>query len=128
MSIVLRIVLAVGAILMTVFTVVNIRKSKMRIEDSLFWILLSAFILLLSFFPGIGFSLAKITGFSSPVNFILTLFVFILIVKCFTLSRSVSSLENKVKELAQEVAIERLNHYERSKQSTSQGDKEPDHS
>ena len=42
MSETLRIVLIIAAVFMAVFTVVSVRKSRMRIEDSLFWLGLSA--------------------------------------------------------------------------------------
>jgi len=36
-------------------------------------------------------------------------------VKCFTMSRHTSQLETKIKELTQQIAVDRLDHYERSK-------------
>ena len=114
MAIGIRIVLLLGALAMCVFVLRSIQKSKMRIEDALFWIVLSAFILLLSFFPGIASWASTLLGFQAPVNFVFLLFIGILLVKCFTISRHASQLETKVKELSQQIAIDRLDHHERT--------------
>jgi len=105
MSIILRIALVVGAILITAFSVVGVRKSHMRIEDSVFWLGLSAVILLLSIFPEIGYAISNAFGFLAPVNFIFALFLFILTVKLLSMSRRASELETKVRELTQQVAL-----------------------
>lgn len=85
----------------------------MRIEDSLFWVGLSLLILVLSLVPDLGIWFADMLGVQSPVNFVLLFFIAVLLVKCFFLARQVSQLENKVKELAQRIAVDRLDHFER---------------
>lgn len=115
MSLVLRIALIIAAICTVFFLLYSIKKSKMRIEDSLFWISFSLLVLLLSVFPGIASYCSYLLGFQAPVNFIFLFFIFILIVRDFFANRRISQLENRVKELAQQVAIERLDHYERDK-------------
>lgn len=115
MSIALRILLLVAAIALFAFLMTSIKRSKMRIEDSLFWIVLSAVILILSVFPQIATELSALFGFIAPVNFVFLLFIFILLVKEYFTSKRVSELDTKVKELAQQLAIERLEHHEREK-------------
>lgn len=114
MSIALRIVLIIGAIALVALVIAGVRKSRMRIEDSLFWIVLSLLVLVLSLFPQIGLWASDVLGVQSPVNIVMLFFVAVLIAKCFSLARQVSQLENKVKELTQRVAVDRLDHYERS--------------
>ena len=41
-----------------------------------------------------------------PVNFIFLLFIFVLMVKMFFMTIELSTLENKVKDLTQELALE----------------------
>jgi len=113
MSIALRIALVIGAVALTVFVLTGIRKSRMRIEDSLFWVGLSFLILVLSVFPELGIWFSDLLGVQSPVNFVLLFFIAVILAKCFSLARQVSQLENKVKELAQQVAVSKLDHYER---------------
>ena len=115
MSIALRIVLVVAAVALLVFLLGDIKKSKMRIEDAIFWIFLAVLILLLSLLPQIASTLSEALGFQAPVNFIFLLFIFILILKGYFSSKHISVLDNKIKELTQQLAIDRLDHYERTK-------------
>jgi len=119
MSIALRIALLVGAIALVVLVIVGVRKSRMRIEDSLFWIGLSLLVLVLGIFPDIGIWASQLLGVESPVNFVLLFFIAVLMLKCFSLSRQASQLENKLKELVERVAVDRLDHYERSSAQTA---------
>lgn len=117
----LRIVLFVSAVCLAVFIFASIRRSKLRIEDSLFWIALAFLILLLSVFPQIAMFFSKTLGFMATVNFVFLFFIFILLLQCYRSSKRISQLDMKVKELAQQVAIDRLDHYERGKDSARSG-------
>ena len=130
-SIALRILLFVASVLLFVFLMGSIKKSKMRIEDALFWIALSAVILILSIFPQIAGGLSDLFGFIAPVNFVFLLFIFILLVKSYYMSKRISELDTKVKELTQQIAIDRLDHHERTvddalKRNGNDGDDELD--
>ncbi len=114
MSVALRVVLIVSAVAMAAFMLRSIKKSKMQIEDTLFWALLTLLILLLAIFPQIGSALSEVMGFQAPVNFVFLFFIFVLLMKSYHSSRTVSELETKVKELSQQIALDRLDHYERS--------------
>ena len=94
----------------------------MRIEDSLFWIILAVLIFLLSIFPQIASFFSNLLGFQAPVNFIYLFFIFILLVKSFYSSKHISELDNKVKELSQQIAVDRLDHYERKTRGPEQND------
>lgn len=113
MSLALRIILILAAVGLIVFLLHSIKKSKMSIEDSLFWTGFSLLILLMSVFPEIPSFLSDTIGFISPVNFVFLFFIFILIVRDFLSNRRISQLENRVKELTQQIALDRLDHYQR---------------
>ena len=113
MSLALRIILVLAAIGLIAFLLHSIKKSKMSIEDSLFWTGFSLLILLMSVFPEIPSFLSDTIGFISPVNFVFLFFIFILIVRDFLSNRRISQLENRVKELTQQIALDRLDHYQR---------------
>jgi hypothetical protein len=113
MSVVLRIILVIASFGLLAFIGQSIKKAKMRIEDSLFWVFLSILIFILSIFPQIASTFSDLLGFQAPVNFIYLFFIFILLVKSFNTSKQVSELNNKVKELSQQIAVDRLDHYER---------------
>lgn len=118
MSIVLRLVLIGIAFLSCLFVVQRIRKSQMRIEDTLFWLIIAGGTLILGIFPQIGFKCAAWLGIQSPVNFVFLVFIFILLFKVFILTVQVSQLQEKVKNLAQEVAIKEYN-YKKKKEDIS---------
>ncbi len=105
MSLVLRIVLIVVAVLSCIFVLRKIRKSQMRIEDTLFWLVISFGILVLGIFPQIAYWLSDVIGIMSPVNFVFLVFVFLLLFKVFILTVQVSQQQEKLKTLAQNVAI-----------------------
>lgn len=113
MSFVLRIVLVLAAFGMVAFVLLNIRRSKLRIEDGLFWVVLSLGILILSVCPQIASFFSRLMGFQAPVNLVFLLFIFVLLVKCFLMSIKASQLETKLNELTEQIGVDRLDHYER---------------
>lgn len=84
----------------------KIRKSQMKIEDAIFWILVSIAILIMSIFPKLIFEIAYRLNIESPSNFVYLLFIFILLIKVFTQSIKISQLGYKINSLAQKMAIE----------------------
>lgn len=113
MSLALRIILILAAVGLMVFMLHSIKKSKMSIEDAMFWVVFSLLIVIISIFPQIPTTLSDAIGFQSPVNLVFLFFIFILIVRDFLSNRRISQLENRVKELSQQISIDRLDHYER---------------
>ena len=109
----LRVILLIAAIGLVVFLLHSIKKSKMSIEDALFWMGFSFLILLMSICPEIPSFLSDAIGFMSPVNFVFLFFIFVLIIRDFLSNRRISQLENRVKELTQQIALDRLDHYQR---------------
>lgn len=109
----LRVILLIAAIGLVVFLLHSIKKSKMSIEDALFWMGFLFLILLMSIFPEIPSFLSDTIGFMSPVNFVFLFFIFVLIIRDFLSNRRISQLENRVKELTQQIALDRLDHYQR---------------
>lgn len=105
MTIGLRIVLLVVALFSCIFVVRKIRKAQMRIEDTLFWIVIATGTLGLGIFPQIAFWFAKVLGISAPVNFVFLVFIFILLFKVFILTVQISQLQEKIKNLTQTIAI-----------------------
>lgn len=108
MSLTLRFCLTIVSIATFVVIVRKIRQSKVQIETSLFWIIFAIGLLLLSFFPEIAFVATNWFGIMAPVNFIFLFFIFILLIHQFFNSIKISELENKLKELTQELAVREL--------------------
>lgn len=108
MSIVLRLALTVVSVITFMVIVRKIRNAKVQIENSLFWIVFAVGLLILSFFPQIAIFAAQLLGIQAPVNFIFLFFIFVLLLHQFFNSIKISQLENKVKELTQELAVREL--------------------
>lgn len=100
-----RIILILASLFTATLILRRIRKSKARIEDSVFWILLSGIILLISLFPGVADAVTNALGIYLTTNFLFTFFIFLLLMKLFTLSIEVSQLKSKVEKLTQEAAL-----------------------
>ena len=104
MSIMLRIVLLIVSILTMVYIISRIRKSKMKIETSLFWIFFSLLCVIFAAFPNIAGFFSKVIGINSQVNFLF--FIFLLLIKEFSMSIKISRLEHSLNEHAQKTAID----------------------
>ncbi len=105
MSITLRVVLIMASLLTMLFMIKRIRNAKVQIEDVIFWIIFSVLLIILSIFPELGDLFAGILGIYSTVNFIFLFIIFLLLLREFTMTIKVSQMENKIKELTQEIAI-----------------------
>ena len=105
MSTTLTSLLIIGSIVTFLFAMKLIRKSTVRIEDTLFWIIFCIVLILLSVFPRSVYKLSVALGFQSPINFIYLVIIFVLIVNQFLMSLKISRLIIKQKELVQALAI-----------------------
>ena len=105
MTVELRIILVIVSFATAALMLRRIRRSKVRIEDSVFWIVLSAIILVMSIFPQIADACASALHIYLTTNFLFLFFIFVLLVKLFTMSVTVSQLETKLDRLVQEQAL-----------------------
>ena len=85
----------------------KIRRSRMRIEDSIFWVIPCLMFVVFALFPKVADGLAALLGIYSTANFLFLFTIFILLMKLFSMSMTISTLETKIKELAQEMALEK---------------------
>ena len=105
MTPVFRIILIVVSLLTTFYILKRIRQSKLQIEYAIFWILFAGVLIVLSLFPWLVTLFTRLIGMQLPVNFIFMVFSFVLMVKMFLMTIELSTLENKVKDLTQELAL-----------------------
>lgn len=105
MSPILRVVLIIGAFFALSIVVKRVRKSKIRVADSVYWVLCAVLMLLFAIFPGIAFFFSRLLGFLSPSNFVFCIIIMLMLVKLFNLSCDVSRLTDKTEQLAQELAL-----------------------
>lgn len=101
----IRILLIIGSIITAGYILRRVRQAKIQIEDTIFWLLFSAALLVLAFFPGIAYWAANLLGFMSPINFVYVVIIFLLLAKEFFMSVRISQMDSKIKVLAEQVAL-----------------------
>lgn len=111
MSLVLRIGLIVVSILTLIFITRKVRNAQVKLEDSIFWFCVAGLLLILSIFPQIFYVISDFAGIISPANLVFLLFIFILLILGFNLSVHLSQTDTKLKELTQQLAIEKFERY-----------------
>lgn len=111
MSLILRIGLIIVSLLTLVFITRKVRNAQVKLEDSLFWFCLAGLLLIISIFPQIFFVISSFAGVESPANLVFLFFIFILLILGFNLNVRVSQNDAKLKELTQQLAIEKFERY-----------------
>lgn len=117
MTTALRITLIVASLLLLVFIAKKVRSSKVKLEDSIFWFCFAVLLLIASIFPQIFYVLSDIAGTMAPVNFVFLFFIFVLLVQSFNLTMRISQADTKIRELTQQLAIEKYERYSNDKKS-----------
>lgn len=105
MSIIFRVILLIVSIGTFCYIIRKIRKSQVQITDISFWIFLSLVLIIIALVPQIAIYMAKILQIATTVNFVFLTVIFLLLLQLFLLSIKVSKLENRLKELASEIAL-----------------------
>ena len=108
MSLALRVLLVIVSLITFIFVLRKIRKSQIQLDDSLFWIIFAFLVLVASLFPQIFTSMAEMLGVESAANLVFLFFIFVLLIKSFALSIRVSQSDARIRELVQQLGIERL--------------------
>ena len=103
----MRVFLLAGSVITFFFVVKFIQKSRVRIEDTMFWVILCVALVLISVFPQIPYLFAKLLNISSPANGVFMILIFILLVNQFYMTLKVSRLQIKLTDLVQRVAIDK---------------------
>lgn len=105
MSIMLRVLLIAMSVISSFYVIWRIRNSKMQIEYALFWIIMAVLMIIMSVFPQIVYWITGKMGMMSPANVVYLFIIAILLIKTFMMTIELSSLENKFKDLTQQIAI-----------------------
>ena len=108
MSLSLRIFLIIGSFFTLMYFIRKIRKSKLKINHSIFWMVFGLLLLFLACIPSSIFAISQMLGFQSPVNLVYVFVIFMLMIKLFTNTMKLSKLNEQVTALTQAVAIYQL--------------------
>lgn len=102
---IIRICLILGSLITAGYILRRVRLAKVQIEDTIFWLLFSAILLVLALFPGLAYWASRLLGFVSPINFVYILIIFLLLAKQFFMSIKLSQLDSRVRILTEQVAL-----------------------
>lgn len=103
----MRLFLIIGSVLSCGYVLRKIRKSKMKTENSLFWLFFSFILVLLGIFPGIADWFAGLLGVQSTVNLVYLVIIFLLVIKIFLQDQKEAQTEARITWLTQTYAIDR---------------------
>ena len=106
MSLVLRVILIICSLMSFILCVKKVRQSKMRVADSIIWIIGSIGLILMSVFSDAVQWVATKLGFIAPVNFVFLVVIVFLLVENFISNLKISMLNEKVKNLNHYIALE----------------------
>lgn len=101
----LRIVLVVGAVGTLALICRSIHRKTIQVEDSLFWVVFSAILVVLAIFPQIAYGLSGLLGIRSPSNFVFMAITAVLLLKEFRNTSKISVLKFRLNQLAQQIAL-----------------------
>ena len=118
MNLVLQFVLISASVLTLLYMLRKIRQSHLKIDDSIFWILFSAGLFIISIFPQIASFFAQLFNIQSASNFIFLAIIFVLLIKQFFLTVKISQLDTKLQTLVQRIAIMETLRAEKENQET----------
>ncbi|MCI8469900.1 MAG: DUF2304 domain-containing protein [Clostridia bacterium] len=105
MSVTLRIILIISSILSFVLCVRKIKKSELKIENSIIWLLGSMLLILMSIFSKAVTWISTQLGFEAPVNFVWMCAIGFLLIELFLDNIRISNLNEKIKNLNHYIAL-----------------------
>ena len=83
----------------------KIKKSELKIENSVIWLLGSILLILMSIFSGAVSWVSSALGFEAPVNFVFLCVIGFLLIEVFLDNIRISKLYEKVKDLNHYIAL-----------------------
>ena len=111
----LRILLFAVSLVTLIFILRKVRSSKVKLEDSIFWFCLAVLILIFSIFPDVFYWISGLAGTDAPVHFVFLFFIFVLLIQSFNMSMRISQADTRIKELTQQLAVEKFERYRNDK-------------
>ena len=102
---VLRVCLILGSFFTAGYVLRRVRQARVQIEDTIYWLALSAVLLLVAVFPGIAYWASDLLGFVSPINCVFLVVIFLLLARQFSLSIKVSQLDSRLRILTERIAL-----------------------
>ena len=105
MTITLRIILIVCSLLSFILCIKRVKQSKLRVADSIIWVIGSFILILMSIFSGAVEWISEKLGFIAPVNFVFLVVIGFLLIETFISNIKIAMLNEKVKNLNHYIAL-----------------------
>lgn len=106
MSVTLRILLIVISVFSFILCIMKIKQSKLKIENSVVWMLGSIILVFMSVFINFVDWISKRLGFMAPVNFVFFAVIIFLLIQTFINNIKISILNEKIKDLNHYIALQ----------------------
>lgn len=127
MSVLLRISMIIGAVLLMKVVIRKIYQSKLKVKYSIFWLAFSGVFLIMGIFPQLCRFISGVWEFHEVINMIYFVIIIILIIKLFLLSVQLSGLESKVDSLIQQIVVDmKLDKEKKEKENLMDEEKKKD--
>ena len=106
MSVILRAILIIGSAISFILCVKKIKEAKLKVENSIVWLLGSLLLILMSIFSrGVEWVSAQL-GFEAPVNFVFVVISAFLLIEVYLNNLKLTELNEKIKNLDHYIALE----------------------
>lgn len=106
MSVTLKVILIVLSFISFFLCIKKIKKSQLKMETSIIWMVGSVVLILMSIFSNAVEWLSNLLGFIAPVNFVFFTIIVFLLVEVFIDGIRISQLNEKIKDLNHYIALE----------------------
>ena len=105
MSLTLRVILILASVLAFILCVKKIKKSELKIENAVIWLLGSLLLIIMSVFSNAVTWVSALLGFEAPVNFVWICAIGFLLIETFLDNIRISNLNEKIKYLNHYIAL-----------------------
>lgn len=105
MTVTLRVILIISSLLAFILCITRIKQAKLKVENSVIWMLGSVILILMSIFSNVVEWIANQLGFMAPVNFVFFVMIGFLLIQLFIDNIRISVLNEKIKDLSHYIAI-----------------------
>lgn len=120
MTLRLQVIILFCMLLAAIYLVNLMRKKRMSFTYALGWFFIVICVSVLTIWPVLLDRLAEMIGIASPMNMLFFFGFCFAVVLIFALSMTISHLSDRVKKLAQEIAIIRKDMYENYQKSSEE--------
>ena len=116
MSITLRVILLIGAVVSFLLCIRRIKQAKLKVENSIIWMVGSFILILMSIFSNAVGWISNKLGFMAPVNFVFFMIIVFLLIQVFVDNIRLSELNEKIKNLNHYIALKENKEKKNSKE------------